>query len=91
MPVKHTHTATLIQGRVYRLMIPNAAEPQNPSSLVFERGKPVPVTPEIMAHLKTHAVRQVTVGKAAGRKEQRSECQFESAGIDGSASAQSAA
>lgn len=52
---KKTYTAELIEGRSYTLMIPNDAEPKSPDTIVFERGKGVPVCDTIKEYLDESA------------------------------------
>jgi hypothetical protein len=80
MPAKkqhHTMTATLINGREYHLLLPNPANPKNPSAIIFKNGEAVPVSSHVIDHLKEHACDVETITVAGGRKEQRRNCKFE--------------
>lgn len=88
MPAKkphHTMTATLINGREYHLLLPNPANPKNPSAIIFKNGEAVPVSSHVIDHLKEHACDAEVVTVPGGRKEQRRNCKFKFHPIEGAA------
>ena len=81
MTIAHTHTATLREGRVYTLMIPNADNPRKPGAVTFGKGVAVPVSTATKAHLEQYAVLPVPQYLPSGRVEARDACMFEFAPI----------
>ncbi|MEP3895676.1 hypothetical protein [Pseudophaeobacter sp.] len=77
MKITHTHTATLREGRVYTLMIPNADNLRKPGAVMFEKDVSVPVSAATKAHLEQYAVLPAPQYLPSGRVEARDECMFE--------------
>ena len=80
MPAKKPHhimTATLTNGREYHLLLPNRTNPKNPSAIIFKNGEAVPVSSDVIDHLKQHACDVETVTVVGGRKKQQRNCKFE--------------
>jgi len=77
MTITLTHTATLREGRVCTLMIPNADNPRKPGAVMFEKDVSVPVSAATKAHLEQYAVLPASQHPPSGRFEARDECMFE--------------
>ena len=58
---KFTHSATLVRGKTYTILIPNAKDPRQPTELSFKRGEPKDVTAAQKTYLDKSAVDTISV------------------------------
>ena len=75
-------SAKLVDGRSFTLIVPNAADPREPSSIEFKKGVPVPVSNATKEYLEKNAVDEFTPHGGTRREETVTECKFDFELID---------